>query len=327
MPSFITYESFGAVGDGRTDDLPAIVKAHQEANRLHLPVKAQAGATYYLSPKGLTATVQTSVDWTGAHFLIDDVGCENITAPIFHVASAMEPLPLAVSSMVDGQTTLPNPHGCDLFVAVENANHRDYIRKGLNQDNGHTRTDVFVLDASGRLSSPLSFDFDEITSICAYPIDAERITLTGGNLEAFLGVRKFLPDRLPSADQVGLVTGLAWTSVGGETLEVEVNVMEGSGKLELTGNLGDVMKESAHAALSYIRANAHELGVKQIAPCNTMILDHTVFDLCNKDNGHIFLTFCTQFRLHTSIPSLGVILFVFYQRKLIFGKEIVNITA
>ena len=89
----------------------------------------------------------------------------------------------------------------------------------------------------------------------------KRITVTGSNVEQFLGVRKFLPDRLPVNDQVGLVTGLAWTSVGGETLEVEVNVMEGSGKLELTGNLGDVMKESAHAALSYIRANAERLGV------------------------------------------------------------------
>ena len=89
----------------------------------------------------------------------------------------------------------------------------------------------------------------------------KKITVTGSNLEEFLGTRKYLPDRLPGADQVGLVTGLAWTSVGGETLEVEVNVMDGSGKLELTGNLGDVMKESAHAALSYIRANAQRLGV------------------------------------------------------------------
>ena len=89
----------------------------------------------------------------------------------------------------------------------------------------------------------------------------KRITVTGSNLETFLGVRRFLPDRLPCTDQVGLVTGLAWTSVGGETLEVEVNVMEGAGKLELTGNLGDVMKESAHAALSYIRANAAKLGI------------------------------------------------------------------
>ena len=89
----------------------------------------------------------------------------------------------------------------------------------------------------------------------------KRITVTGSNLETYLGIRKYLPDRLPGSDQIGLVTGLAWTSVGGETLEVEVNVMDGSGKLELTGNLGDVMKESAHAALSYIRANAAKLGI------------------------------------------------------------------
>ena len=91
--------------------------------------------------------------------------------------------------------------------------------------------------------------------------EAKRVTVTGTNLESFLGVRKFLPDRLPCTDQVGLVTGLAWTSVGGETLEVEVNVMDGSGKLELTGNLGEVMKESAHAAVSFIRANAAKLQV------------------------------------------------------------------
>ena len=89
----------------------------------------------------------------------------------------------------------------------------------------------------------------------------QKITINGGNLEKYLGIRKFLPDRMPARDEIGLVTGLAWTSVGGETLEVEVNVMDGSGKLELTGNLGDVMKESAHAALSYIRANAGKLGV------------------------------------------------------------------
>lgn len=89
----------------------------------------------------------------------------------------------------------------------------------------------------------------------------KRIQLTGSNLPDFLGVRKYLPDRIPNCDQVGLVTGLAWTAVGGETLEVEVNVMDGTGKIELTGNLGDVMKESAHAAVSYIRANADKLGV------------------------------------------------------------------
>lgn len=88
-----------------------------------------------------------------------------------------------------------------------------------------------------------------------------KVQVTGANVADFLGVRKYLPERLPCTDQVGLVTGLAWTAVGGETLEVEVNVMDGTGKLELTGNLGDVMKESAHAALSYIRSNAQNLGI------------------------------------------------------------------
>ena len=88
----------------------------------------------------------------------------------------------------------------------------------------------------------------------------KRVSITEENLEEHLGVRRYLP---PAAakEQVGVVNGLAWTEVGGELLEVEVNVMEGTGKLELTGNLGDVMKESAHAALSCIRSRTAQLGV------------------------------------------------------------------
>lgn len=91
--------------------------------------------------------------------------------------------------------------------------------------------------------------------------DAEKSRLNGTNVSDYLGVRKYLPERLAANAQVGLVNGLAWTSVGGDTLEVEVNVMDGTGKLELTGNLGDVMKESVHAATSYIRSNANKLGI------------------------------------------------------------------
>ena len=91
--------------------------------------------------------------------------------------------------------------------------------------------------------------------------ELKKITISARNLQEFLETRRFQPDELPEEDPVGLVTGLAWTSVGGETLEVEVNVMEGSGKIELTGNLGQVMQESARAAVSYIRAHARELGV------------------------------------------------------------------
>lgn len=94
------------------------------------------------------------------------------------------------------------------------------------------------------------------------PNPPKRITVTGGNLEQFLGVRRYLPDEKPTADMVGIVTGLAWTSVGGETLEVEVNVVEGTGKMVLTGNLGDVMKESVQAAMSYIRSRASLFGIE-----------------------------------------------------------------
>ena len=121
----------------------------------------------------------------------------------------------------------------------------------------------------------------------------KRISVTATNIETFLGIRKFLPDRLPSADQVGLVTGLAWTSVGGETLEVEVNVMDGTGKLELTGNLGDVMKESAHAALSYIRANAQKLGIASDFYKTKDIHVHFPEGAVPKDGPSAGVTVCT----------------------------------
>ena len=121
----------------------------------------------------------------------------------------------------------------------------------------------------------------------------KKLTVTGGNLEEYLGTRKFLPDRLPNNDQIGLVTGLAWTSVGGETLEVEVNVMDGNGKLELTGNLGDVMKESAHAALSYIRANAEALGVPADFYKTKDIHVHFPEGAVPKDGPSAGITVCT----------------------------------
>lgn len=88
-----------------------------------------------------------------------------------------------------------------------------------------------------------------------------KLHVNGSNIDTFLGPRRIMPATLPHTDPVGLVTGLAWTSVGGETLEVECNVLEGSGKLDLTGNLGDVMKESVHAAMSYIRCRCDELHI------------------------------------------------------------------
>ena len=123
--------------------------------------------------------------------------------------------------------------------------------------------------------------------------NCKRVQISEKNTEKYLGVRKFLPDRMAMKDQVGLVTGLAWTSVGGETLEVEVGVMDGSGKLELTGNLGDVMKESAHAALSYIRANAGNLGIAADFYKTKDIHVHFPAGAVPKDGPSAGVTVCT----------------------------------
>lgn len=89
----------------------------------------------------------------------------------------------------------------------------------------------------------------------------KSLSLKAGKLEEVLGPARYKPDRLRLRDEVGLVRGLAYTELGGEVLDVEVAVTEGSGKLELTGNLGDVMKESAKAAVTYIRSRAAILGI------------------------------------------------------------------
>ena len=121
----------------------------------------------------------------------------------------------------------------------------------------------------------------------------KRISITGGNLEDFLGVRKFLPEANVTTDQVGLVTGLAWTAVGGTTLEVEVNVVDGSGKLELTGNLGDVMKESAFAAMSFIRSRAKVLGLAPDFYKTKDIHVHFPEGAVPKDGPSAGITICT----------------------------------
>lgn len=87
------------------------------------------------------------------------------------------------------------------------------------------------------------------------------VTVTKKNITDYLGRRRFKPETINAKDEVGICRGLAWTSVGGCTLSVEVNILKGKGNFKITGNVGKVMEESYNAALSYIRANAEELGV------------------------------------------------------------------
>ncbi|MDI9501342.1 MAG: endopeptidase La [Bacillota bacterium] len=107
----------------------------------------------------------------------------------------------------------------------------------------------------------------EIANLCRKAARAlvsgnkKSVTITPSNIEKYLGTRRFRYDKANEKDEVGLATGLAWTPVGGDTLAIEVTIMDGSGKLELTGQLGDVMKESAMAAVSFIRSKAELLGI------------------------------------------------------------------
>lgn len=89
----------------------------------------------------------------------------------------------------------------------------------------------------------------------------KTITINKGKVNELLGKEKFIPDKIYGKDEVGIVNGLAWTSLGGEMLRIEVLSMKGKGRLELTGHLGDVMKESAKAAISYIRKHTDELEI------------------------------------------------------------------
>ena len=87
--------------------------------------------------------------------------------------------------------------------------------------------------------------------------------MSESGVEKYLGPERYSVNRVNKEDEIGIVRGLAWTSVGGDTLEIEVNVMPGKGEIQLTGQLGDVMKESAKTGISYIRSVSREYGIEE----------------------------------------------------------------
>jgi len=119
------------------------------------------------------------------------------------------------------------------------------------------------------------------------------VSINNLNIKKYLGIPKYDYDIAYEEDQVGVVTGLAWTQVGGETLFVEVNTMKGDGKLQLTGQLGDVMKESAMAALSYIKANAENFDIDNKIFKETDIHVHVPEGAIPKDGPSAGITMAT----------------------------------
>lgn len=121
----------------------------------------------------------------------------------------------------------------------------------------------------------------------------KKVRITQSNLEKYLGIPRYKYEEMASKDQIGVVMGLAWTSYGGDTLPVEVMPMPGTGKLELTGQLGDVMKESAKAGYSYVRAHAKENGIDPEFYKNTDIHIHVPEGAVPKDGPSAGVTLIT----------------------------------
>ncbi len=177
----VTYEAFGAVGDGVADDLPAICKAHAEANQLGLPVRSKPGATYHLGRQALTAIIATDTNWGTSRFIIDDSqGVEDSRRALFEVRSMLKPVPLKIDHLARGQTKLDARPPADCLVYVENKNRRLFIRKGPNRNDGTPQKEVFVLRRDGSILGDIDWDYDVITLSEAHPIDPQPLFLRGG---------------------------------------------------------------------------------------------------------------------------------------------------
>ena len=180
----VRYSDFGAKGDGKTDDIDAIAATHAFANQQGLPVKADEGATYYISGKSRTAIIQTDTDFGKANFIIDDTNVQDRNVSIFQVSSRLQPFkPEGISSLKRNQKKIDVSLPGTCLITVTNSNVRRYIRFGPNQNNGSPQTDIFVVDKNGNvdMNAPLIWDFDKITDITALPIDETTLTITGGH--------------------------------------------------------------------------------------------------------------------------------------------------
>lgn len=140
----------------------------------------------------------------------------------------------------------------------------------------------------------------EIASLCrkvTYKIQnglvSGKITIKNSNITEFLGNRRFIGDIYSTENQVGVINGLAWTGAGGKIMQLEVSALKGTGKVELTGSLGDVMKESAYSAISYVRSCAERYGIDPMFYKDTDLHIHATESAIKKDGPSAGVTITT----------------------------------
>lgn len=147
---------------------------------------------------------------------------------------------------------------------------REFARHGLSHKNCRITDDAIysLIDFYTREAGVRKLQ-RAIASLCAKAAKkiadgtSAKVTIKASDMENLIGQKKYKPEQILENDEVGIINGLAWTAVGGEIMQLEVAALKGTGKIELTGSLGDVMKESAVAAVSYVRANAEKYGIDE----------------------------------------------------------------
>jgi len=178
---FVTYEAFGAVGDGVHDDLPAICKAHEYANKQEFPVRSNPVATYHLGSKALTAVITTDTNWSTSKFTIDDSAeIENHKIPLFEVRSLLKTVSLEIDKLSRDQRRLDIRVERDYHVTAKNDKLKRFIRRGLNQNSGTHQRDSFILRRDGSIEGDIDWEYDHISHVAARPIDSKRLFLKGG---------------------------------------------------------------------------------------------------------------------------------------------------
>lgn len=198
--------------------------------------------------------VELPVDLSDCLFIATANDMENIPRPL---ADRMEIIELKIYTRHE-----------KLAIAKDHLIPKQLKRHGLNKRMLRIKEDAVleIIDFYTREAGVRNLE-REIASVCRKAAKnivgqgLKSVTVKAENVKDYLGVRKILPDKIYSDNEVGVVNGLAYTEVGGDLLWVEAAAMPGSGKVELTGSLGDVMKESAKAAITYIRSHSEELGV------------------------------------------------------------------